>query len=612
MSDNFYQYADYNTLPDDQKVIWWFDEYICYDLVFYSIFGEVLVLVQRYTLYDYAWSDDYSGKLFNLCRNTNFAWYSPSITTEATIKVEAIQDKQQVIVTYLTYGYKKSIEDYLNGGDSNMHLQQEFRIFTAKDNGSTIPVSIAKYSAVITGQGVTLEPEALYKNFEQWADDIPLTIYHQGVDILPKLNRIRYGFLIYAKPPFTLFNGLYNSKITTKMGSSDGFSYDKAYKLLREIPYLPYHPNDMEYETVNNITEGLTNNMSLEDYEFLGESYTYGQADAKFKQLLAQTALIYPSTSNWEKIPDTNDDGEFLDIDGNVTTNPEEYFYIDNPDYIEEYVMGLELMIQEIHACLGAGEFAYYMDGGNPQPYRMNMARLLQQFARAYGVAYKPDGSIISVRGRVNVPYTGGTATIPDGYARGQFADRVNDAGDEVNGIAYQNRCNRYENLDDNNSGNDVLLNGDIILCENFLQLFESFLEDLDKGLNWQEMGSGLLPNADGTSYTTFEGMGTLLAEMAYTLSALSNNIQQTHVLALKNNAVIMEVLKGLGLPVGVGTLPLSVGGGNGAGGDNTATLTFPQLSANSVSLHKRIMDVLATLSVVTGGVVKTEEGGTP
>lgn len=277
------------------------------------------------------------------------------------------------------------------------------------------------------------------------------------------------------------------------------------------------------------------------------------------------------------------------------------------------YVMGLEQKIDEIHACLGAGEFAYYTDGGEPKPYYMNIARKLDWFAKAYGVAFNPDGSIITVRGRKNIAYGAQGATIPDGYARGQYADRINEEGKETMGIAYQNRCNIYENLSDDNSGNDVLKNGDIVLCENFLQLFESYLEDLDKGLNWQEMGGGLVPNADGTSYTTFEGMGTLLAEVAYTLSALSSNIQQTHVLALKNNAIIMEVLKGLGLPVGVGTLPVGIGGESGAGGGGSATVVFPQLSANAVSLHKRMMDVLATVSLMAGsslGTVEEENNG--
>lgn len=54
--------------------------------------------------------------------------------------------------------------------------------------------------------------------------------------------------------------------------------------------------------------------------------------------------------------------------------------------------------IKEIHACLGAGEFAYYRDAnGNLQPYVMHLARNLDFLIKSLGIYYNPDGSIQSV-----------------------------------------------------------------------------------------------------------------------------------------------------------------------------------------------------------------------
>jgi hypothetical protein len=661
MSDNFYQYADYPSLPDDQKVLWWFDEYLCHDLLLAEqltipslevtpTLQNFYLLIERHTIYDHAWADGYSAALFNLLSSTNILdppypifeiiGYRANLPP---IKVTGIPDGGKVIISFLYPTTRKTLlSRFLPRSASGLPplsfpeincVKKHFVFLTDKDNDRIINVPIALYSLVVTGTATVEAPDNyFYSNISQLTTGYqsPLSVsVRDKNDVLRSLSyssRIVLE-LITAKPPRTLFNGLFS-----KRPISTNLSYGVSLPM-GDLLYIPYafYLTIVQFE----ILDGLNGVLALDIQEVIAvvkngpvpgildemlQPYTFEEAQEYLLLLLAQTALINPSNSNLREIVRVNGNGEPIDYDGNVTTNPDEYVYDINEDYIEEYVMGSELMIQEIHACLGAGEFAYYLDGGQPQPYKMNMARLLQTFARAYGVAFKPDGSILPVRPRKNVPYTNGTATIPDGWTRGQFADNMGGGttgqtggatGEERTGIAYQNRCNIYDNLDDDNVGNDVLLNGDIVLCENFLQLFESYLDDLDKGLNWQEMGGGLVPNADGTSYTTFEGMGTLLAEVAYTLSALSSSIQQTHVLALKNNAIIMEVLKGLGLPTGVGSLSIDVGD-NDALGSNTASIIFPQLHDNTVSLHKRMMDIIATLSILLGSTLKAEDNTPP
>ncbi|WP_342597669.1 hypothetical protein VKI21_06815 [Cyanobacterium aponinum UTEX 3222] len=331
------------------------------------------------------------------------------------------------------------------------------------------------------------------------------------------------------------------------------------------------------------------------------------------------------------------------DIMGKLNSNSLPFIGLGLDEPIQEQYIGIWLImttlveliyeqqekIDRIDACLGAGEFSYYEDdNGDLKPYYMNMARTLQRFARAYGVSFKPDGKVLQIRARKNIPFVNGQATVPDGWARGQFVDNTqatstngqpstgigDDDDDERVGIAYQNRCNRYENFDDADPANNTYAQGDIVLCENFLQLFESYLEDLDKGLNWQEMGTGILPSADGTSYCTYEGIGTLLAEAVYMLSQLSSNIYQTHNLSLQNTAMNHEILKGLGLPLELGHLKVVVGESDALGlGDNVnAYIPVPKIAKDSVTLHKRLMDIIINLSVLISAGLNSKEETNP
>ncbi|BAQ67075.1 hypothetical protein GM3709_3840 (plasmid) [Geminocystis sp. NIES-3709] len=420
-------------------------------------------------------------------------------------------------------------------------------------------------------------------------------------------------------------------------------TYNKSYQQVLLTPNYAInywnHSGFYQYlKAINNRYLLLRDIADSDNYRFISGNFVYTTYDNHTVENVLQgfTSEVLTETevgSLSDNISSTLEmwsESEWLELyeTGNIT---DELYLIylqgikaiqENDDMVDS------VRLKEIHACLGAGEFAYYPNPENPSemlPFFMNIARKLDWFAKGYGVAFNPDGSVIATRQRVTVPYQDAdgdgvaNAIIPDGWIRGQFADNkggntsVNNGQlggldtEERMGIAYQNRCNKYKNLTDDDPLNDEFLRGDIILCENFLQLFESYLEDLDKGLNWQEMGSGFLPSADGNSHISFEGLGTLLAEVAYMLSSLSSNIQQTHGLALKNNAIVMELLKGLGLPIGVGTLPVFVGEVDEIG-ENIPMLTFPKLKEGNVSIHKRLMDILYNLSLLLGAIVKTEE----
>lgn len=482
------------------------------------------------------------------------------------------------------------------------------------------------------------------------SNELTMTIYASEYSgVLSKLENNEY--LDYEDANFNIDTFLYKDRPSPndlKLGGDfikiDNATYDlSALERGNEKVAIIYaYPNNdrLGDNLANNNLMGLTDSvLDYMDSDELTRRIALNNWEKDILNLFGTEIINYKYNEDYEA-PELNEDiipsslfllfysvylRFYLTEEANINITDFEKIYIGASFLI---MANANLMLQEIHACLGAGEFSYYEDdNGNLQPYFMNMARLLQRFARAYGVSFKADGSILQIRKRKNIKYDPktGQVTIPDGWARGQFADNTqattpsdgqpstgitDDDEEERVGIAYQNRCNRYDNFDDTDPTNNTYLQGDIVLCENFLQLYESYLEDLDKGLNWQEMGTGILPSADGTGYCTYEGIGTLLAEAVYMISQLSSNIYQTHNLSLQNTAMNHQILKGLGLPLKLGSLEVVVGENDALGlGDNVkAYIPVPMLADDAVSLHKRLMDVIINLSLIISGLGEAKE----
>jgi hypothetical protein len=62
--------------------------------------------------------------------------------------------------------------------------------------------------------------------------------------------------------------------------------------------------------------------------------------------------------------------------------------------------MAWDLLIQEIHATLGADEFAY-TPGTTDERY-LNMARNIDYLAKSFGLYYSPDGTVLNIKADVN------------------------------------------------------------------------------------------------------------------------------------------------------------------------------------------------------------------
>lgn len=684
-----YNYADYDSLTDDQKLLWWFDEYLRYDLVLFNrrFIGDVEIafLIERHDIYHYfSWADNYSYYLWNLLCNKSYESIIQTSVSFDLIIPDTIKNK--IIITYLhETGHHISLLQRVGNNIFTRVFSKHHFYGNPKEKINIM--GCWPYSVVINGdkQDISIieslfPPNLLYKNIDSWGDSFDSTSpVSKGRTVETKTNMIggRVEKTIDASALFLeslytigweyMQNVLdYTYAITEEFEPYDTFVdiqliYAKPISLFvdsntnvsifsNQIKILPENKSfgtlyssipifDLIYVSKNKLLRdstgsSLTFTVNIKKVDDWGDRYTYegrgtgvlisntngyfidieGIEYAKNNELnsrsvsnavnILNTLILQTEDIKKRKITLSNL-REIKDNNGNL---------VQNINYIEEYVMGLELMVQEIHACLGANEFAYYDDNGTQKPYYMSVSRTLNWFAKAYGVSFNPDGTIMPVRRRVNVAYSSDNkVTLPDGWTRGQFADNQGNSnvgqtggqtGEERIGIAYQNRCNQYDNFDDADPKNNTLKRGDVVLCENFLQLFESYLEDIDKALNWQEMGTGMLPSADGTSVCTYEGIGTLLAEVAYMLSTLSSNIYQTHTLALKNYGTTIEILKGLGLPIQNGFLPIDLGEADPVSGNVESFLNIPQLADGSVTLHKRLMDVIANLAALNASVL--------
>lgn len=210
--------------------------------------------------------------------------------------------------------------------------------------------------------------------------------------------------------------------------------------------------------------------------------------------------------------------------------------------------------IKEIHEALQADTFS--TDDKDPNKRRVaNLGYYIERIARILGISVNSDGSVRSIRQSRWVPQDG---VIPAGWSIGQWGRNQGGSSegqeggkpeDDRDGLAYEVRSGRFE-FDSYTGETSKIVEGGYVLVENLPQLLHLILDDFDKALGMQDAGAFVIPGADKGNYGTFEGLASFNAEILYMLSALSINIRQGHVSSLKNQAMLMEILAGLGLPV--------------------------------------------------------------
>jgi hypothetical protein len=264
--------------------------------------------------------------------------------------------------------------------------------------------------------------------------------------------------------------------------------------------------------------------------------------------------------------------------------------------------------VEEIHMALEAGTYAY-LDGSQEEPRVANLGYYVERIARVLGISVNSNGSIRSIRNRAAVPDGG---TIPAGWSRGQWArnnggSSVGQKGgqpdEERDGYAYEVRSNTLTG--DPYTGKTTKIDrGGYVLVENLPQLLEVILDDLDKALGWGDAGANVLPSPDGQRQLVYQGLNTLLTENAYMLSQLSRNITGTHISSLKNQAMLQEVLVGLGLPCSLREFSISTD----ADPSVEASVPYPGLVKGSPSLVDLLYLVLVNLGLLVGSNLQPQE----
>ena len=289
-----------------------------------------------------------------------------------------------------------------------------------------------------------------------------------------------------------------------------------------------------------------------------------------------------------------------------ATLDEIKHFLTTREDDLEDYFMADSIRIKEIHAALQADKFAN--DDKDPEVLRVaNLGYYIERIARVLGISVDSDGSIRSIRQRRVVE-----DTLPEGWTQGQFSLNYGGtssgqiggkSGEERDGIVYKNRCNRAISSAFNSEEYE-LGEPTFVLCENWLQYMESFLEDLDQGLNWQEMGAMAIPSpfpseAGDNNFCTYEGLGTLVAELTYMVSAISKDTSQTYISSIVNQAMGKVILQAIGTPITSEIQEYIV---STEEGEQSALIPLPAMGAESPTLVQLAMNIMENLARLYGG----------
>lgn len=270
--------------------------------------------------------------------------------------------------------------------------------------------------------------------------------------------------------------------------------------------------------------------------------------------------------------------------------------------------------IKEIHACLGAGEFAYQDNGiDDPSPAYMHIARKVDYIAKALGIHFDLSGEILSVR---QSKHLNRGDTIPAGWYLGQFgrntgantdpnAQKGGLADEERLGIVYEVKGNRFET--NQASGNEEITQGGYILCESIPQLWHIMLQDLDRSLGLQTLGSIAIANPNynpdysgnnediKTPYWTYNGLGQLLLDLMYLEADTNRHAAQANVGSLKAQAVAGECLAALGVPATEKSVLMRVD-------DNLQSVKYPAFNASGQTIVDLLLWALQNIAIQNEG----------
>jgi hypothetical protein len=263
-----------------------------------------------------------------------------------------------------------------------------------------------------------------------------------------------------------------------------------------------------------------------------------------------------------------------------------------NTEWIGD-IMPDSLRVKEIHAALQADKYAN--DDFDAQKARVaNLGWLIDKMSNVLGLHFASDGEMLKVRA---TEHKKDGDTIPEQWQIGQWgknnwiAKKSTGQNVAVNGVgyAYEVRSNGFTT--DKFTGQPTAIEeGGWVLCNSLIQLLETKFDDDDRAFGLQDLGANVIPRSDKTGFIAYEGMHSLLIEIAYMLSSLSGNISRSEVLNMKTVAILQELLASQGLPVELKTLPATVAG-------QSVQIPYPGLSSDSPSIVDFMFWILSNLS---------------
>ncbi|BFM38909.1 hypothetical protein [Synechocystis sp. LKSZ1] len=265
-----------------------------------------------------------------------------------------------------------------------------------------------------------------------------------------------------------------------------------------------------------------------------------------------------------------------------------------NTEWIGD-IMPDSLRVKEIHAALQADKYAN--DDFDTQKARVaNLGWLIDKMSNVLGLHFASDGEMLKVR---DTEHKKDGEVIPEQWQIGQWgknnwiAKKFNGQKVAVNGVgyAYEVRSNGF-GTDKFTGANTSIEEGGWVLVNSLIQLLEVKYDDDDRAFGLQDLGANVIPRADKTGYIAYEGMHSLLIEIAYMLSSLSGNISRSEVLNMKSVAILQELLASQGLPVELKTMPATVAG-------QSVQIPYPGLSSDSPSLVDFMFWILSNLAPV-------------
>ena len=680
-----YDYPKYEDLTDSQKLLWWFDEYLRYDLVISflpytyetSEYQHLAFLVERHTTYRYAWASDYSFYLWNLCNTTDIIGNQYLNQVGAynlhykDVTVTIPPSDSETIVTYLadeihhvsSLGRLEYIIDAILGGNDDADdvwrltkaqtnyscYTKHCRILPSSTKPQTIKLAnVATYSVVVTSANDITDvfpAYLLYDNITEWESRlIPMEYTNPKILEFADKQRVYFSriyidadpYFFPSDPPVEPQSGLFVPKeyygggtINELFPSEELVSSHLFYaripdtvfdgKFKAEVDALP--PDDLHYGIVvdtNDILTLLVNNNTYIDYpkdfltlpqvgsfrsetnivvytiryQFTGETtsdlfFTY-KCFNKIEEETTNGVVTFTRvtdhgcwTIDMTQYNQTvfRQEARYTIFYGNsplknfpevyITKTLEQAVTIPSPEEANakilelletgEYVMGIEIKIDEIHACLGAGEAAYYDDNGSQKPVVMNIARKLDSLCKWEGLNVKFNGKQGTHQ---DTRYFPSGSTIPGGWYfdkiglnagwedsgnKAKTADNVS-IDDQRVGVAYEVRSNLLVKQE----GTQAITNGGIIACNNKIQFLEAINDDLDKALDWQEIGTGIINLRDQTF--VFEGLLDILQEILFQVTETNANSDEAKIAIGVTQQIVKETMKIIGLPVGIKT----------------------------------------------------------